>query len=786
MTDLLIIHPGAQHGIYGALGDTLTAIESPTWARMIAGYVADAGFTVSIIDQEALGISAAMVAGYDAESDPRYTLIVVSGHQPSASTQQMTAAGDIARAIKKLSPNRKIVMCGNHPSALPVRTLQEEAIDYVIDGEGPVTIVDLLRNRPVHVIPGLVWRKVGGPCHNEPAPLIEDLRTLHGDVWSILPMFKYRAHNWHAGFDEYARQPYASIYTTLGCPYHCLAGSTLVNTLYGDIPIKELSELYNEVPVYTYDRKTKKAKISTARNIRCYGKDRLVRVHFDDGTHTDCTPDHKFLTFKWGNQNVGEREFIVDARDLEVGVHVRALRFGVLAGYPEVLWARKKRQKIHRMVMEWKIGRELLRSEIVHHIDHDRDNWQPDNLELCASAKEHVSLHPEVAQRMRDHNPTRNGVSLQTRERMSASLKGLKRSPVAIENYRKAALKREENRKGVRWWTRVNGSTYRSIRPESATDRLGRWRFDSHRGGQAVNHRVVSVEPLPGLHDVYCLEVPDTGWFYANNVLVKNCSFCMINVFQHANRYRRFPTDFIVDQIEYLYTEFGIRNLKIADEMFLLNSHHYLPIAEGLIARGLGNVLNVWAYARVDTVDKHHLVTLRSAGFKWLALGIESGSAEVRDGADKRLRTDDIIGTVRLIQNAGIAVIGNFMFGLRDDTVETMQQTLDLAIRCEPEFANFYSVMAYPGSKLYAEAIEKGWTLPNTWRGFSQHNDDCRPLDTAHVDAATVLRFRDEAFRTFYTNSSYLNRIRVQFGTSACDSISDMLRYKLTRKLLGS
>jgi len=33
-------------------------------------------------------------------------------------------------------------------------------------------------------------------------------------------MCKYRAHNWHC-LDGSPRQPYASVYTTLGCPYHC-------------------------------------------------------------------------------------------------------------------------------------------------------------------------------------------------------------------------------------------------------------------------------------------------------------------------------------------------------------------------------------------------------------------------------------------------------------------------------------------------------------------------------------------------------------------------------------
>ncbi|KKL50514.1 hypothetical protein LCGC14_2304770, partial [marine sediment metagenome] len=56
------------------------------------------------------------------------------------------------------------------------------------------------------------------------------------------------------------------------------------------------------------------------------------------------------------------------------------------------------------------------------------------------------------------------------------------------------------------------------------------------------------------------------------------------------------------------------------------------------------------------------------------------------------------------IRNAGIYVIGNYMFGLPDDTHESMQATLDLALNLECEFTNFYSAMAYPGSPLYRMA----------------------------------------------------------------------------------
>jgi radical SAM superfamily enzyme YgiQ (UPF0313 family) len=262
------------------------------------------------------------------------------------------------------------------------------------------------------------------------------------------------------------------------------------------------------------------------------------------------------------------------------------------------------------------------------------------------------------------------------------------------------------------------------------------------------------------------------------------CSFCMINAPFESNRYRMRRPGSVVEEIERLYQKYGVKTLKIADEMFVLAPRHYLAICEGLAASGLGEIMNIWSYSRVDSINPNNLNTLRRGGIRWLALGIESGSALVRDGANKKMRTEDIVGTVRAIQDAGINVIGNFMFGLRDDTKETMQQTLDLALECRVDWANFYSTMAYPGSALYTEAVQKGWALPTSWRGYSQHNDDCRPLDTDHVRGRDVLAFRDEAFERFFTDHEYLNHVAGKFGGLARQHIESMVGYKLKRKIL--
>ena len=112
--------------------------------------------------------------------------------------------------------------------------------------------------------------------------------------------------------------------------------------------------------------------------------------------------------------------------------------------------------------------------------------------------------------------------------------------------------------------------------------------------------------------------------------------------------------------------------------MFVLQEDHVMRLCDLIIERGYN--FNFWAYARVDTVKDCFLEKLKKAGFNWLCLGIESGSKHVRDGALKgRFTENDIYKVVKKIQDAGIYIIANYMFGLPDDNYESMEETLNLS-----------------------------------------------------------------------------------------------------------
>jgi len=482
---LLLINPGASRTVYQGLGDTLAAVEPPLWCRLIAGYVRDRGVSVSILDAEAEGISPEDVAARVAAVAPDLVGMIVFGHQPSASTQQMVGAGSTCRAIKALRNAPPIIIVGGHVAALSERTLREESVDFACNSEGPVTVFGLIealdKDNSLASVPGLVWWRDGEVVSNPAPALIKDLDAdLHGDVWDLLDMTRYRAHNWQCFGALETRQPYASIYTSLGCPFRC--------------------------------------------------------------------------------------------------------------------------------------------------------------------------------------------------------------------------------------------------------------------------------------------------------------SFCCINAPFGVNRYRMRRPDKVVAEIVQLHDRYGVKTFKIIDEMFVLNDKHVIAICDGLIAAGIE--VNIWAYARVDTVKPHLLDKLRRAGIRWLALGIESGSEHVRDGADKSYSQSEIVGIVRAIQEADINVIGNYIFGLPDDDHASMQATLDLALELNCEFGNFYSAMAYPGSPLFAMAVERGWALPESWSGYSQHSYDCQPLPTEHISAADVLQFRDDAFHAYFSDDRYLAMVERRFGRETLEHVRDMAQHRLRRRLL--
>lgn len=378
------------------------------------------------------------------------------------------------------------------------------------------------------------------------------------------------------------------------CNHRCLTGDTKVDTINGPVPIKDLVGL-DRVPVYTYSPEKCDVFISDAINIRKIGEnEEIVRVWFTDGTHIDCTPDHKLIQIGLGPKK--QQEEPKEAQYFVNGDRVRAIRVAYNdKGYADILWSRYGKRKRYRIIMDYLRGYRLSRREQVHHKDRNRGNDAVDNLEYCESAKAHTLLHPEVTARMRANNPTKNGISAEWRAKLTKAITGKKRTLEQRLRYRKSKLGSKN-------------PNYKGLPP------TGRTRIPE------VNHVVYKVEKLAERQDVYCLEVPATGWFFVNNVAVKNCTFCAV--------------DYIGYKVRKLNTERWIENVQ---DMSKNNVRSIMYAGEGepLLHPDIGKITVETAAAGIDVAFTTNGVALTDkfidealSSTKWIKVSLNAGDKE--------------------------------------------------------------------------------------------------------------------------------------------------------------
>ena len=481
--DIVLIKPGSQKQLYGDLSDfSLTAIEPPLWAALVAGHLRKMGYQVVLYDAEAENWDYEAAARKVVDVKPLLAAVVVSGSNPSASTMNMGGAAKIAALISQLAPDIRTLLYGLHPSALPEKTIREEKVDFVCQGEGFFTLpqlIDALKaDADDYRINGLWYMEDKHVVSNPWPPLVKNLDELPMPAWDLLPMEKYRAHNWHCFEHITERQPYGILYTSLGCPY--------------------------------------------------------------------------------------------------------------------------------------------------------------------------------------------------------------------------------------------------------------------------------------------------------------SCSFCCINALFGKHRIRYRSLDRVIEEIDVLVKTYGIKNIKIIDEMFALNEKRIVSFCDMIIERGFD--LNMWAYGRVNTVTEKMLTKMKQAGINWVAYGFESGSKRVIDSVTKGYNLDQVGQVVEMTYSVDMHVCANFIFGLPEDDYDSMNETLKLMLDINAEWANIYSAMAYPGSKLYEDAQNNGWALPQSWEGYSQYAYESLPLPTKYLSGGQVLSFRDYAFQTYYSSPRYLNMIERKISSETALHIKNMAAKKLKRK----
>ncbi len=203
----------------------MRTLAPPPFLALLAGYVRGLGFGVEILDARAAGLSPERAAWEVRGLSPRLCVVWVSALDPEESTPAMEPARAMVEELGQEAFGVPTLLGGLHPSALPRETLLREKPDYVCQGQGFSTLpalLEALRNgQAAPAVPGLWLKSRPDAPPGVPAPARRDLENLPLPAWDLLPMDRYRAPVWMSLSHPSRHGPFASVFTSLGCPFSC-------------------------------------------------------------------------------------------------------------------------------------------------------------------------------------------------------------------------------------------------------------------------------------------------------------------------------------------------------------------------------------------------------------------------------------------------------------------------------------------------------------------------------------------------------------------------------------
>jgi radical SAM superfamily enzyme YgiQ (UPF0313 family) len=281
---------------------------------------------------------------------------------------------------------------------------------------------------------------------------------------------------------------------------------------------------------------------------------------------------------------------------------------------------------------------------------------------------------------------------------------------------------------------------------------------------------------LPLVNKRYVIVETSRGCPYA-------CDFCVAPIHQ-GHKFRERNAKTLVDEIERTHRELGVDFFYLWGDTVTLNVKSFSAFCDELIARKLP--IQWFGNARADNLtDPAFVHRLKQSGCWMLALGIESESDEVRKDMVKRLERQKIQAAFTNMREAGIRSFAFFIFGYPGETPTTMEHTIDYAIALDPDFANFYPAVPYPGTALYEKCVRESLLPAEAGREWSKMEYSYYLLRGNGLDERLVMDAINRAKRRFFLRPGYMAR-HVGDVARIAASKQNIVWQVLTRTLFGA
>lgn len=214
------------------------------------------------------------------------------------------------------------------------------------------------------------------------------------------------------------------------------------------------------------------------------------------------------------------------------------------------------------------------------------------------------------------------------------------------------------------------------------------------------------------------------------------CSYCPYPVGQGLKWRFRSPKN-VVDEMEHLVRDLGVEHILFRDPMFSLQQKRVVAICEEILQRGLK--VEWKCETRVDCLDEDTITIMARAGCRGINFGVESTDPEIQKGVHRKpILTSEFISKVEICRRNGIATFAFFIVGLPGDTVQTILNSIEFAVRIRANWTQFTVATPFAGTPMHDWAVRQGFVAPEFYKIISAHegspgNENLRPQDIVRM-----------------------------------------------------
>jgi radical SAM superfamily enzyme YgiQ (UPF0313 family) len=269
----------------------------------------------------------------------------------------------------------------------------------------------------------------------------------------------------------------------------------------------------------------------------------------------------------------------------------------------------------------------------------------------------------------------------------------------------------------------------------------------------------IDVLPYPAYHKLPSLKPYHTGVMDAPFVLIQTtrgcpflCTFCAFG----KTKCRERGVESVIAEIKFLKEKYKIKSFLFFDDTISIKQGRLQELAQRMIDEKL-NDLKWVCCTRANLVNYGLLKTMKKAGMKEIAIGIETGSAEILKNIKKGVALDDIRQAAKWCKELKIMFYGLAIIGLPGETRKTVDETVEFIKEIDPFYTQFCFSTPFPNTDMYEYYEKNNLLLTKDWSKYFPLAEE-PVIRTEALTAAELKELRAKSYSRILMRPMYLLR----------------------------